>query len=155
MRKIKHILANMDKLKGQYEALMKCSKRTTRIDWDRIIKVANQCRIFDANKEYKNLQPGHAMWIDRLASHHTWQSWVNRCEEYGWSIKTLKEKIEAANLDGAIGKARQRDFKKWVTLYQEQMENLLPQLSELDAIITDPPYGRDYIAILRYLLSIP
>ena len=131
---------------------MRCVDKSTVRKWKATIELMEA--ISPALKDFKHLQPNHATEIKRLTSKHNWQSWVNKCEEHAWSVKTLKEKIEAANLDGAIGKARQRDFKKWVTLYQEQMENLLPQLSELDAIITDPPYGRDYIGLYETLAEL-
>lgn len=144
----------MDKLRGQYNALMKCSKRQTKESWENTIKVMDQCQISGTDNKYKHLQPSHAVEVQRLTPSHRWQYWVDRCEKYKWSVKVLKEKIAVANLDGAVGKARQRDFKKWVTLYQEQMENLLPQLSDLDAIITDPPYGRDYIGLYETLAEL-
>lgn len=45
MRKIRHILANMDKLKGQYDALMRCAPKQTRSRWMNIIQVMGVCPI--------------------------------------------------------------------------------------------------------------
>jgi len=139
--------------KGQdeYTALISCVDKSTIRQWEATIELMDIC---PALKDVKHLQPSHARYIKRLTSPHTWQTWVDNCEENKWSIKVLKEKIAAANLNGATGKAQQPDFKNWVTLHQERMDELLPRLSGIDAIITDPPYGRDYLGLYESLAEL-
>lgn len=57
MRKIRHILANAERLKGEYDALMQCVDRTTVATWKRAIAVMdtiNGCEI-------SHVQPSHAL----------------------------------------------------------------------------------------------
>jgi len=72
MRKIKHILANMDKLKGEYQALMKCSKRQTKESWENAIKVMDHCQISGTDNKYKHLQPSHAVEMLRRRTNLSW-----------------------------------------------------------------------------------
>ena len=64
MRKIKHILANMDKLKGEYDALMRCSAKSTRSEWRDIVEVMDEVRL----TEPKHIQPTQFSQIHRLTS---------------------------------------------------------------------------------------
>jgi len=91
MRKIKHILANMDKLKGEYEALMRCSAKSTRSEWRDIVEVMDAVRL----TEPKHIQPTHFSHIHRLTKKNQWQHWVDTCEREGWTVPEFKAKLNA------------------------------------------------------------
>lgn len=90
MRKVQHILANMTTLKGQYEALMRCSDKVTRSNWRRAIEVMDAVPL----RELTHVQPTHAREIARLApSRETWEAWVRRCEAERMTVVELRQAL--------------------------------------------------------------
>ena len=94
MRKIKHILESMDKLQGEYDALMRCSAKSTRSEWRDIIEIMDEVRI----SEPKKLQPWHLKQIHHLADRDDWQHWVNRCEKNKLSVANLRQELRLAKV---------------------------------------------------------
>jgi len=95
MRRVNHVLKNADRLKGEMAALMACSGRTTRYDWDKAIEVMEACRISDT----KHIQPSHATEIARHVPKETWGDWVGRCEKNRWTVSELRVNLLAAILE--------------------------------------------------------
>ena len=85
MRRIQHILARQEKLRGEYTALMRCSDKRTRNDWKRSLEVLDACNGLVNQTEH--LQPTHATVIARGAPREDWPAWVARCEAERWTIK--------------------------------------------------------------------
>jgi len=101
MRKIKHILANMDKLKGEYEALMRCSAKSTRSQWRDIIEVMNEVPI----SEPQNILPSHCQEIARLAPRGEWPKWVASCDKEKLTVFQLRSQLLARKSKKATEKA--------------------------------------------------
>ena len=92
MRRIQAILGAPEKFKGQYEALMRCGKRTTQIDWENAIRVMSICRISDTSY----VKPSHASVIASLAEENTWADWVQRCEIDQLTVVELRQALRRA-----------------------------------------------------------
>jgi len=105
MRKIKHILANVEKLKGEYDALMRCSAKSTRSEWGNIIEVMNKVRI----SEPIRIQPYHLLEIHRLSDEVDWQPWVIKGEKgnkgNGLTVVQLRSLLLAKESQRATAKA--------------------------------------------------
>jgi len=63
MRRIKYVLENADRLKGELSALMVCSRRTTRYDWDKTIEVMDACRLW--GRKWRKVE-GHEKPIEAI-----------------------------------------------------------------------------------------
>jgi hypothetical protein len=79
--KIRHILANMDKLKGEYDALINCSTKQNRTHWSRTIKLMEALDGKVNFTDLKTISPTHASEIVRAAPEASWPQWVQRCED--------------------------------------------------------------------------
>lgn len=92
IRRIKHILANQEQLKGEMAALSNCVEKNTLSSWRRSIEV------MDATSEctYVHLQPSHAREIARHAPRESWPEWVQSCEENKWTVAQLRSVLMAA-----------------------------------------------------------
>jgi N6-adenosine-specific RNA methylase IME4 len=86
MRKIRRILAERERLKGEYEALMRCADRTTVSTWKRAIEVMDAVPM----RDICHTQPSHAREIARLAPRKTWATWVKRCEAEQLTVPQLR-----------------------------------------------------------------
>jgi len=105
MRKIKHILANVEKLKGEYDALMRCSAKSTRSEWGNIIEVMDEVRL----SEPQHIQPTHFREIHRFSDKLNWQQWVEKCEKgnkgNGLTVVQLRSLLLAKESQKATAKA--------------------------------------------------
>lgn len=90
MRKIRHILQNMDKLKGEYEALMRCAPKQTLSRYNQIVDVMNRCPDIGT---LKHTQPSHYQEIARLAPKKEWPEWVERCEKDELTVVKLRSEF--------------------------------------------------------------
>jgi hypothetical protein len=86
MRKIRHILANADRLQGEYAALMRCADKSTVSHWRRAIEVLEAVDGF----HMETMQPSHAREIARHAPRETWRAWVERCESQHLTVAQLR-----------------------------------------------------------------
>jgi hypothetical protein len=86
MRKIRHILANADRLKGEYDALMRCTTKQMRTHWRRALEVMETLN----GTDICTLTPSHATEIARLAPRETWSAWVERCERQQLTVAQLR-----------------------------------------------------------------
>jgi hypothetical protein len=85
MRKIRHILANAERLKGEYDALIRCADKATVSRWRQAIAVMESgCDIAT------HVQPSHALEIARHAPRETWSAWVERCERQQLTVAQLR-----------------------------------------------------------------
>lgn len=89
MRKIQHILANMTRLKGEYEALMRCADKSTVSKWRKVGQVMDAVSI----SKLQHVQPAHFYDIGRLATPDTWNDWVQRCEIDRLAVVELRQAI--------------------------------------------------------------
>jgi hypothetical protein len=88
MRKIRYILANHERLKGEYDALMRCADKATVSHWRRALEVLESLNGFDI--ETVHTQPSHATEIARHAPRETWPAWVERCERQQLTVAQLR-----------------------------------------------------------------
>ena len=96
MRKVKYILANAERLKGEAEALMRCSDKATRSHWRRAIDVMEAVG-FDI--ETGHVLPSHATEIARHAPRESWPRWVARCEAEQLTVPALRGALMAEQAD--------------------------------------------------------
>jgi N6-adenosine-specific RNA methylase IME4 len=101
MRKIQYILANVDRLKGQYEALMRCAAKGTVSDWRRALDVMQTLH----GSDIRTVQPSHATLIGRYTPEDQWQDWIARCETHKWTVAELRSALIQAEADDATTKA--------------------------------------------------
>lgn len=88
MRKIRHILANAERLKGEYDALIRCADKSTVSTWRKAIAVMEAVDGLHMSTEH--MQPSHAREIARHAPRETWPSWVERCERQQLTVAQLR-----------------------------------------------------------------
>src|SRR5437762_10705349 len=147
MRKIKKILAEKDRLEGQYAALIRCAKQPTRSAWGRIGEIMEAVSDIGSTK----LQPAHALEIARgVRDKASWAWWVQRCDRERWTVKQLREAIKKSRgavapdtLPAEVQGIHHCDFR---TLE-------LPDAS-VDLIFTDPPYDRDSVPLYGDMANI-
>ena len=89
MRKIRAILADQDRLKGQYAALMRCGKKATHSRWRATARLMESVPI----SELRHVQPSHAQEIAVLAQEDTWRDWVQRCEVEQMTVLELRRAL--------------------------------------------------------------
>jgi site-specific DNA-methyltransferase (adenine-specific) len=140
MRKIQHILANAERLKGEYDALMRCADKSTVTSWRRALEVMAAC---NGVHMYTHLQPSHAREIARHAPREAWSTWVERCEVERLTVPKLRGLLRAAERqqraeEFAANAPHSLDGVAEVRC--ATMAELLEEQTNLDAIITDPPY---------------
>lgn len=92
MRKIKHILDNQERLKGEMAALSNCADKSTVSQWRRSIEVLDSCDITTV----EHVQPSHATVIARLSPKESWPEWVASCEREKWTVAQLRSVLMAA-----------------------------------------------------------
>ena len=76
----------MERLKGEHDALVRCSGRTTRVAWEKAIEVMNFCPISDTSQ----LHQSHLTEIARGATQQEWKGWVRRCESENLTVSQLR-----------------------------------------------------------------
>lgn len=86
MRRIQRILAEKERLRGEYEALMRCAAKQTVSAWRRSLAVMEEVGIVNGTR----FQPTHAVEIARLAPRQEWASWVKRCEAEQLTVPQLR-----------------------------------------------------------------
>ena len=128
MRKIKRILEQKEKLKGQYDALMRCASRTTIIDWRSSIEVMDHCRICDS----EFIQPSHMREIARHAERKTWQRWVNKVETEKPTVVDLKNALMAAK--------QNQPTQEFDSCTVDDLQTLIRQGQTFRTIYADPPW---------------
>ena len=87
MRKIKYILANAERLKGEHDALIRCSTKQAREQWRRAIDVMES---INGQVNLTVTSPTHATEIARHAPRETWPAWVERCERQQLTVAQLR-----------------------------------------------------------------
>lgn len=70
----------MERLKGEYDALVRCADKSTLSDWRRTIEVMESVDGLDIETNLAALTPSHACELARHAPKETWPEWVQRCE---------------------------------------------------------------------------
>ncbi len=103
MRKIRHILANAERLKGEYDALMRCAEKNTVSAWRRAIEVMDAV---DGALKCTHVQPTHAREIARHASRETWPAWVERCEAEQLTVAALRGALLSTQTEQAAAEAQ-------------------------------------------------
>lgn len=93
IRRIKHILTNAEKLKGEMSALTNCVEKNTVSSWRRSIEVMDSLPL---ECTYVHLQPSHAREIARHAPKESWPEWVGSCETNKWTVAQLRSVLLAA-----------------------------------------------------------
>lgn len=92
IRRIKHILENQERLKGEMSALTSCVQKSTLTTWRRSIEVMSAVNC--TNMEH--IQPTHAVEIARHSPRESWQEWVESCEKNQWTVAQLRSVLLAA-----------------------------------------------------------
>lgn len=123
IRKIKHILENMDRLKGEHDALIRCSAKNTRSNWRRTIEVMDSLAGSHMGTNLKHIQPSHAREIARLAEKEDWPQWVQDCEKTGWTVSELRGELLKATTEEA----------------QQQAAKTAPD-GKYRTLVVDPPW---------------
>lgn len=123
MRRIKHILANQEKLQGEMAALSNCVDRNTLLGWKKAISVMDSV---EGDLKIAHSQPTHCRIIASLAPKESWPEWVQSCEENKWTVAQLRSVLTAA-------KAAQT---------HEAAARSVPS-GTYSAIVVDPPWSYD------------
>jgi N6-adenosine-specific RNA methylase IME4 len=121
MRKIQHILANAERLKGEYDALMRCADKVTVSNWRRAIEVMGA--LDGSLKGTTHIQPTHAREIARNSPRENWGAWVERCEAEQLTVPALRGELLAAR----------------ATTANETAEKTVPD-GKYRTIVVDPPW---------------
>lgn len=110
MRKVRHILANAKRLKGEAEALMRCADKATVSGWRRAIEVMEA---IGSDIRTVHLRPSHAEVIARSAPRESWPRWVARCEAEQLTVPELRGAMlaERAATAAAVAEATTPDGK--------------------------------------------
>jgi hypothetical protein len=78
IRRIKHILENAERLKGEMSALTNCVDANTVRGWKKTIDVLDSVK---SDLKIAHVQPTHARAIATLAPKQSWPEWVESCVE--------------------------------------------------------------------------
>jgi N6-adenosine-specific RNA methylase IME4 len=97
IRRIKHILENAERLKGEMSALTNCVDKSTLSTWRRQIEVMDaMTEALGPKFTYVNLSPSHAREIARHSPRESWPEWVDSCEKSRWTVAQLRSVLLAA-----------------------------------------------------------
>ena len=88
IRRIKHILENAGRLKGQMAALTNCADKSTVSTWRKSIAVLDAVDLSQLSLEHT--QPSHAREIARHSPKESWPEWVESCEKNKWTVAQLR-----------------------------------------------------------------
>jgi 16S rRNA G966 N2-methylase RsmD len=149
MRKIHKILAEQDKLKGQYEALSRCGAKKTFADWELQAEVVQQVGEADI-QQLQHVQPSHLTVIGRGVTRSRWTEWVKRCEREKWTVPQLRKEIKLSKkptnpLPKKAEGIHLADFRELATIITD---------NSVDLIFTDPPYDKSSLPLYKDLAEI-
>ena len=82
MRKVRLILAQKERLQGQYAALTRCVNKGTVSKWRRAIELMEKVAL----TQLEHVTPTHATEIAQAAHPDAWKDWVKRCEKEQWTV---------------------------------------------------------------------
>jgi len=128
IRKIKRILEQKEKLKGQYDALMRCADKSTVSRWRHSIAVLDEVAI----SQPVHIQPSHMIEIARHAEKPQWQRWVDKVETEKLTVVDLKNSLMAAK--------KTRPVEECDTCSVEDLETLIKDNRTFGTIYADPPW---------------
>jgi hypothetical protein len=89
MRKVRQILDNGEKLKGEHAALMRCVSKPRISNWRRSIEFMDAVQI----SELEHVRPSHAEEIARRAPTEEWAKWAEKCENQKWTVAELRAEL--------------------------------------------------------------
>jgi N6-adenosine-specific RNA methylase IME4 len=129
MRKIRHILANMERLRGQYDALTRCVNKSSVSNWRRAIEVMEAVQLI----ELRRFQPTHAMEVARRSPREDWPTWVERCEREGWTVVELRQELMR----------HRKDKPRGAGTTVGDLNDLIDRGDTFGTIYADPPWAYD------------
>lgn len=92
IRKIKHILENSERLKGEFAALTNCADKSTVSTWRKSIEFESTVDIC----QLQHMQPSHGREIVRHAPKEAWEEWAQSCEKNKWTVAELRSVLLSA-----------------------------------------------------------
>lgn len=101
LRRIRHILANAERLKGEAEALLRCADKSTVSTWRKAIQVLDAVDL----SQPEHIQPTHLREIARHAGEDEWPGWVKRCEKDRLTVADLRSLLMARQTSAAAESA--------------------------------------------------
>jgi hypothetical protein len=152
MRKIRHILANGEKVKGERAVLMRCVTKSAISNWRRSIELMNAVQI----SELEHVHPSHAEVIARHAQPEEWAKLVKRCEREQWTVAELRMELRGNGNDPPPRTVKDycKDIDQFLVAIKRAREMPAEQLGKVAPVITSKHDDiRDALAELERALA--
>lgn len=128
LRKIQRILTQKEKLKGQYDALIRCVDKSTVSTWRKAIDVMNTVDL----SQLEHIQPTHMREIARHATREDWQKYVDKCESEQLTVTALRNEL--------MSQKKTNGYQQYETCTVEDLQSLVSAGKKFGTIYADPPW---------------